>query len=254
MKIASYNVNGIRSALNKGLDQWIDEQQPDVLALQEVKALEQQVDMTIFTDRGYHVYWFPAEKKGYSGVALLSKNKPDSVAYGMGHSLYDAEGRIIRADFGDLSIMSAYFPSGSSGDERQEIKMAFLDDFYGYVQDLGRERPQLIISGDYNICHKAIDIHNPVSNKNSSGFLPEERAWMSKFIDEGGYVDSFRIFNPQPQQYTWWSFRARAREKNLGWRIDYHMVSEALKNRLESAHIQQDAIHSDHCPIFLKIS
>ena len=254
MKIASYNVNGIRSALNKGLDQWLSVNQPDVLCLQEVKALENQVDITIFHDLGYEVYWFPAEKKGYSGVALLSKIKPDGVVYGMGHPLYDAEGRMIRADFGDISVMSAYFPSGSSGDERQAVKMSFLDDFMGYSTDLLKEKPGLIISGDYNICHKPIDIHNPVSNKNSSGFLPEERAWMSRFLEEGGFIDSFRHFYEDPHQYTWWSFRARAREKNLGWRIDYHMVSKALESRLEGAAIQADAIHSDHCPIFLKIS
>jgi exodeoxyribonuclease-3 len=253
MKIASYNVNGIRSALNKGFSTWLSEENPDIVCLQEVKALENQVDIAIFHDLGYQVYWYPAEKKGYSGVAILSKIKPQHVEYGMGHPLYDAEGRIIRADFKDFSVMSAYFPSGSSGDERQAVKMAFLDDFYGYSKDILQSHPGLIISGDYNICHQPIDIHNPVANKNSSGFLPEERAWMSKFLEEGGFVDSFRHFYDDPHRYTWWSFRARAREKNLGWRIDYHMVSKALEARLADAAIQSDAVHSDHCPIFLKI-
>lgn len=254
MLIASYNVNGIRSALSKGFREWLASENPDAVCLQEVKALENQFEISEFTDLGYHVYWFPAEKKGYSGVAILSKQKPTGVTYGMDHPFFDAEGRVIRADFDDWSLISAYFPSGSSGDERQAVKMQFLDDFFGYIQDLKQKRPNLVISGDYNICHKPIDIHNPVSNKNSSGFLPEEREWMSKFIEEGGFHDSFRNFNPDPHQYTWWSFRAGARKKNLGWRIDYHMVSDGLKDRMQTATIQANAIHSDHCPIFLKIN
>ncbi len=252
MKIYSYNLNGIRSAINKGLVDWIKQVCPDILCLQEMKAHEDQIDTSIFKNLGYHVYWHPAEKKGYSGVAILSKTEPDHVEYGSGMMDYDREGRVIRADFNTFSVMSLYIPSGSSGDERQSFKMKFLKEFLKYMKDLKSQKPALIVSGDYNICHKPIDIHNPVSNKKSSGFLPEEREWVTKFI-ESGFIDSFRYFNPDPHHYTWWSFRFNARAKNLGWRIDYHMVSEMLEPRLKNAMIFPDVIHSDHCPILLEI-
>lgn len=252
MKIASYNVNGIRSALNKGFADWLKAVDPDIIGLQEVKAEEHNIDRAIFEDMGYHIYWYPAAKKGYSGVAILSKSKPQHVAYGMGFQRYDDEGRMIRADFGDFSFISAYFPSGTTGDVRQDFKYVFLDDIFGYSQDLIGKLPNLIMSGDYNICHKSIDIHNPVSNKNSSGFLPEERAWMDKFT-ASGFEDSFRMFNQNPHQYTWWSFRAGSRAKNLGWRIDYHMTTLPMRERLKSATILPEAQHSDHCPIILEM-
>ncbi|KEO73580.1 exodeoxyribonuclease III [Anditalea andensis] len=252
MKFVSYNVNGIRAALNKGFAEWLIQVDADIIGLQEIKANPDQVDLTIFEDMGYHVYWHPAVKKGYSGVAILSKIKPDHITYGMGLSVYDDEGRMIRADYGDYSFISAYFPSGTIGTLRQEFKYRFLDDVYGFTQDLIKVRPNLILSGDYNICHKAIDIHNPISNKNTSGFLPDERAWMDKFTDSG-FIDTFRHFNDSPHQYTWWSYRAGARPKNLGWRIDYHMVTPPLKDKLSRAVILKDAIHSDHCPILLEI-
>jgi exodeoxyribonuclease III len=252
MKFVSYNVNGIRAALNKGFAEWLVQTDADVIGLQEVKAMPDQVNFSIFEDLGYHVYWYPAVKKGYSGVAILTKVKPNFVEYGMGMSLYDDEGRMIRADFDDVSFISAYFPSGTTGDIRQDFKYQFLDDIYGYSQDLIRDRPNLIFSGDYNICHKAIDIHNPVSNKNSSGFLPEERAWMDKFTS-AGFDDSFRLMDTNPHNYTWWSYRANARNKNLGWRIDYHMTTAPLKERIKRAVILSEAKHSDHCPILLEI-
>jgi exodeoxyribonuclease-3 len=201
---------------------------------------------------GYQVYVHAADKKGYSGVAILTKTEPLQVVYGSGNDLYDMEGRILRADFKDFSLMSLYIPSGSSGDERQAFKMEFLDFFLSYVNDLKKDCPRLIISGDFNICHKAIDIHNPVSNKNSSGFLPEEREWVTRFLDTG-FIDTFRLFNKDPHQYTWWSFRANSRAKNLGWRIDYHMTTKNLESRLKSAVIYPDVNHSDHCPIMLEI-
>ena len=252
MKIYSYNLNGIRSAINKGFIDWVQETRPDVLCLQELKAQEDQIDKLAFEKLGYQVYVHAAEKKGYSGVAILTKTEPLQVVHGSGNDLYDMEGRILRADFKDFSLMSLYIPSGSSGDERQAFKMEFLDFFLSYINDLKKDCPSLIISGDFNICHKAIDIHNPVSNKNSSGFLPEEREWVTRFLDTG-FIDTFRLFNEDPHQYTWWSFRANSRAKNLGWRIDYHMTTKNLESRLKSAVIYPDVNHSDHCPIMLEI-
>ena len=202
---------------------------------------------------GYQHYWNPAEKKGYSGTAIFTKQTPTHIEYGCGMEDYDREGRIIRVDFEECSVMSAYFPSGSSGEERQEFKFRFLDDFQAYIDKLIVDYPKLVIAGDYNICHRPIDIHNPKSNANSSGFLPAEREWMENFIN-GGFIDSFRHFNSEPHQYTWWSFRANARNKNLGWRIDYNMVSKELGTQLNRAAILPEARHSDHCPVMLELS
>lgn len=253
MKIISYNVNGIRSALSKGLDKWIAETQFDIYLFQEIKADRSAIPTEIFDELGYGHSWFPAEKKGYSGVGALYKQVPDQVVEGMGIPDYDREGRVIRLDFGDLTIVNSYFPSGSSGDDRQAVKMRYLDDFYEYIQDLRAQRPNLIVSGDYNICHHAIDIHDPVSNKNSSGFLPEERAWMSKYF-ANGFIDTFRYFNQEPHQYSWWSFRAGSRSRNKGWRIDYHAATEPLAPILTSAAILPDVVHSDHCPILVELA
>jgi exodeoxyribonuclease III len=252
MKIVTYNVNGVRAALNKGLADWLKVINPDMVCLQEVKADLDQIDQTIFTDLGYHIFWNSAEKKGYSGVAILTKIKPNHVEYGCGMNVYDREGRIIRADFNDFSLMSAYFPSGSSGDERQAFKMEFLKDFNPYIQELKKKIPHLIISGDYNICHKAIDIHNPKSNAKSSGFLPEEREWMENFLNLG-FIDAYRTLNDQPHNYTWWSLRFGARSKNLGWRIDYQLITKYMEERLKSSTILPDALHSDHCPVLIEI-
>ncbi len=252
MKVVSYNVNGIRAALTKGFAEWLKSVDADIICLQELKATEDQVETAVFKDLGYELYWMPAVKKGYSGVGIFTRIKPKHVQYGMGQNKYDDEGRVLRVDFDRYSVMSVYMPSGSSGEERQAFKMQWLDDFYGYTQDLRREIPNLLISGDYNICHKAIDIHNPVSNKNSSGFLPEERAWMDQFT-ESGFVDTFRQFNPNPHHYTWWSYRAGARKKNLGWRIDYHMVTEPLKDDVKRSIILPEAMHSDHCPLMVEL-
>lgn len=254
MKIITYNVNGIRSAINKNWLAWLQATDADIVCLQEIKASpDQLVDLLLIEQMGYEHYWYPAEKKGYSGTAILTRRSPKHVEYGCGISDYDREGRVIRADFDDFSIMSTYFPSGSSGDERQDFKFRFLDDFQAYTNKLAADYPKLIISGDYNICHRPIDIHNPKSNANSSGFLPAEREWMDHFID-GGFVDTFRHFNPDPHHYTWWSFRANARNKNLGWRIDYHMTTAALSDRLKRSAILPEAKHSDHCPVLLELS
>lgn len=254
MKIISYNVNGIRSAISKNWLSWLQSSDADVVCLQEIKAQPEQLDTEIklIENLGYHHFWYPAQKKGYSGVAILSKEKPEHVEYGCGHELYDYEGRVIRADFKDISVMSVYLPSGSSGDERQNIKFEFMDFFKPYINELKWKYPELVISGDYNICHKPIDIHNPKSNANSSGFLPEEREWMEEFMNMG-FIDTFRHFNQDPHHYTWWSFRAGARAKNLGWRIDYHLATKELENKLRRATILSDAKHSDHCPILLEL-
>lgn len=251
-KIISYNVNGIRSAMSKGWLDWVRAAGPDIICLQEIKANPEQLDLTVFDEAGYKHYWYPAQKKGYSGVAILSKREPDHVEYGCGIKQYDDEGRVLRADYGEVSVMSVYMPSGSSGDERQAFKMKWLDDFQKYIDALKKKRQKLVISGDYNICHKPIDIHNPVSNANSSGFLPEEREWIDGFM-KSGFTDTFRYFNQEPHQYSWWSFRANSRAKNLGWRIDYHLVSANLDKQLKRAAILPEAKHSDHCPILLEI-
>ena len=254
MKIISYNVNGIRAAINKEWFAWLQATDADVVCLQEIKATPDQVaDIAILDTLGYKHYWYPAEKKGYSGTAIFSKIEPEHVEYGCGIEDYDREGRIIRADFKDFSVLSTYFPSGSSGDIRQEFKYKFLEDFADYIQVLKQTHLKLVISGDYNICHQPIDIHNPKSNANSSGFLPEERVWMENFM-KSGFIDSFRYFNEDPHHYTWWSYRAGARSKNLGWRIDYHLVSKELEKHLKRAAILPEAKHSDHCPILLELS
>ena len=251
MKIISYNVNGIRAALKKGFKEWLIEENPDILCLQELKAQPEQIE-PFYEDLGYKMYCETAEKKGYSGVAILSKHEPIHIEYGCGNDKYDNEGRVIRADFKDFSVISVYMPSGTSGDIRQDFKYEWLDFFFNYAQKLRESHPNLIISGDYNIAHHAIDIHNPVSNKNSSGFLPEERAWLTKFID-AGFIDTFRAFQEDPHHYSWWSYRANARANNKGWRIDYQMTTEPMRARLSAASILPDVKHSDHCPIVLEI-
>ncbi len=251
-KILSYNVNGIRAALKKDWIDWLKEEDPAIICIQETKAHKDQLDLELFKNAGYHTYWFSAEKKGYSSVAIFSKTEPDHVEYGCGIEKYDAEGRIIRADFGDFSVLSCYFPSGSSGEERQAFKMDFLADFRSYIIELKKTRKKLLISGDINICHEAIDIHNPVSNKKSSGFLPEERQWVTDFLALG-FIDSFRHLNKEPHNYSWWTYRFGARKKNLGWRIDSHFISENLLDQLQDSGILSEAIHSDHCPISVEL-
>ncbi len=253
MKIISYNVNGIRSAHSKGLYDYLQNQGAEIVCFQELKALPEQIDQLPLVTMGYHCHWFSAQKKGYSGVGIISKEKPKHVEYGCNHELFDFEGRVIRLDFNWGSVISAYFPSGTSGDDRQNVKFDFLEHFHSYILSLRKEIPNLIICGDYNICHQAIDIHDPVSNKNSTGFLPEERDWMTKWFDSG-FTDSFRKLNPQPHHYTWWSFRANARANNKGWRIDYISVSDEISNTLISSGIDAEAKHSDHCPTWASLA
>jgi exodeoxyribonuclease III len=252
MKIISYNVNGLRAAIRKGFLDWLDQEDYDIICLQEIKAHTEQLDIEEFDKLGYRSYWMPAVKKGYSGVAILSKPRPQHVEYGCGMEIYDTEGRVIRADYDDFSLMNVYMPSGSSGDHRQDFKMQWLEDFEKYVRIIRKHHPKLVICGDYNICHRPIDIHDPVRNKKSSGFLPEEREWVSNFLEEG-FIDTFRYFDSSPHRYSWWSFRARAREKNLGWRIDYHMATQEMESDLAGADILSEVKHSDHCPVLLEL-
>ena len=253
MKIITYNVNGIRSAFSKNWLEWLKASSPDVICLQEIKATPDQItDLILLEQLGYEHYWNPAEKKGYSGTAIFTKITPKHVEYVSGMDDYDREGRIIRADFEGVSVMSTYFPSGSSGEDRQDFKYRFLEDFQDYSDKLKLDYPNLVISGDYNICHKPIDIHNPVSNAKTSGFLPEEREWMDRFVNLG-FIDTFRHFNKNPQQYSWWSYRAGSRGKNLGWRIDYNFATDSLSPRLREAAILADAVHSDHCPVLVEL-
>ncbi|MFK8301500.1 exodeoxyribonuclease III [Capnocytophaga stomatis] len=252
MKIISYNVNGVRAAMTKGLIEWLKSANPDVLCLQEIKALESQIEKTAFEDLGYkYQYWHSAEKKGYSGVAILSKIKPNHIEIGSGINYMDIEGRILRADFDTVSVMSLYLPSGTNID-RLDFKLTFMADFQKYIDSLKESYPNLIICGDYNICHKAIDIHDPIRNANVSGFLPVEREWLDNFM-KSGFIDSFRHFNKEPHNYSWWSYRANARNNNKGWRIDYNLVAQPLENRLQRALILPEAKHSDHCPILVEI-
>ena len=238
--------------MKKGFIDWLDITKPDILCLQEIKAMKEQVDVALIEKQGYHHYWFSAEKKGYSGVAIFSKKNPVNVSFGSGISHMDFEGRILRLDFEKLSVMSLYLPSGTNIN-RLDYKFKFMDEFRVYIDNLKLKFPNLIICGDYNICHQAIDIHDPIRNKNVSGFLPEERDWLNRFINSG-FVDSFRFLNPEPNKYTWWSYRANARKKNKGWRIDYALVSESLKKNISKSFILSEAYHSDHCPVGLELT
>ena len=251
MKIISYNVNGIRAALKKGFIDWLISANPDVVCIQETKAHKEQLDLTLFEEAGYPFhYWFSAQKKGYSSVAILCKKEPKHIEYGTGIETMDFEGRNLRVDFEDFSVMSLYLPSGTN-DARLDFKLNFMAEFQEYVNELRKEIPNIIICGDYNICHEEIDIHNP-KMKGVSGFLPVERAWIGSFIDSG-FIDSFRHLNNEPHHYSWWSYRANARNNNKGWRIDYNMVSESMKDRISRAYILPEAKHSDHCPIVVEI-
>lgn len=252
MKIISYNVNGIRAAISKGFLDWLQQANPDVICLQEIKATEDQIPKMEIEAAGYpYQYYFSAQKKGYSGVAILSKVEPKNVVFGTGIDYMDFEGRNLRVDFENISVMSLYLPSGTNID-RLEHKFQYMDDFHNYINQLRKDIPNLVICGDYNICHEAIDIHDPIRNAKVSGFLPEERAWLDGFM-KSGFIDTFRHLNKEPHNYSWWSYRANARNNNKGWRIDYCLAAEPLKDKISRALILPEAKHSDHCPVVLEL-
>jgi exodeoxyribonuclease-3 len=254
MRIISYNVNGFRAALKKGFIEWLLTDPADIICLQEMKAIKEDVDCSAIEALGYETHWFSAEKKGYSGVAIFTKIKPTAVFYGNNVMQSDAEGRVIRADYDDITLINAYFPSGTSGAIRQAYKYVWLEEFLHYINQLKATRPRLIITGDYNIAHKEIDIHDPKGNKKSSGFLPEERAWMDRWL-ESGMADSFRLIYPgQPGRYSWWSQRfPTVRDQNKGWRIDYISVTNNLAEKVKDAEIFPFVKHSDHCPVYMEL-
>jgi exodeoxyribonuclease-3 len=252
MKLISYNLNGIRAAVKKGLVDWIAENDFDFVGIQETKAWETDIPKELFEEIGYKTYWYSAQKKGYSGVGILSKIEPDKVEVGCGFELYDYEGRVIRADYGDLTVLCIYFPSGSSGDARQAIKMKFLTDIHSWINELRKTRPNLIIMGDYNVANHPIDVYNPDKAPKSSGFLPVEREWLTAWFKDG-FVDAFRFINPKKEEYSWWSYRRSNRSSNRGWRIDYQSVSVHLKDKIKACHQLTDVVHSDHCPVYLEI-
>jgi exodeoxyribonuclease III len=252
MRIFSWNVNGLRAVVKKGFFDWLESEAPDVLCLQEIKARTEDLDKSILNPKGYHAFWNPAERKGYSGVAVFTKKKPVAVHLGMGIERFDCEGRILRVEYKDFDLFCVYFPNGTSGEERLKYKMEFYDAFLNHCEGLRAEGRELVITGDVNTAHKPIDLKNPKANQKNSGFLPEERAWLDKFI-EHGYVDSFRAFNEDPEQYTWWSYRFNVRAKNIGWRIDYFFVTEGLMKKVKDSFITPEVMGSDHCPIGLDI-
>ena len=253
MKIISYNVNGIRAAIKKGFIEWLKNSNTDVICIQEIKANTDQLDLNLFQEIGYNYnYWFSAQKKGYSGVAILSKHKPAHIEYGTGIEHMDFEGRNIRIDFEKISVMSLYLPSGTNV-ARLEYKFQYMKEFMAYIGKLKEDIPNLVICGDYNICHEAIDIHDPIRNSKVSGFLPWEREWLSDFLDLG-FTDSFRKLNKDPDKYSWWSYRANSRVNNKGWRIDYNLVSNAISAKIKSSTILDKIVHSDHCPIVVELN
>ncbi|TNF34958.1 MAG: exodeoxyribonuclease III [Gammaproteobacteria bacterium] len=248
MRIISINTNGIRSAVRKGLLDWLNKQKADVICIQETKAQEHQLNGD-FCPEGYHCYYHDAEKKGYSGVAIFSKQKPKKVIKGLGWHDVDIEGRYIEAQYDGLSIISLYMHSGSSSEQRQQVKFDFMARFMPYLRKLRRKRREYIICGDWNIAHKKIDIKNWRSNQKNSGFLPEERAWMDELFDDTGYVDAFRVVDQREHQYTWWSNRGQAWANNTGWRIDYQIITPGLKDTVKKAAIYKDERFSDHAPL-----
>lgn len=252
MKILSWNVNGIRAVQKKGFLEWLAREKPDILGVQETKAKPEQLDMFLMHPEGYDTYWNSAVRPGYSGVALFTKEKPVSVTNGFGVKRFDEEGRVIAAEYPDFIFINIYFPNGKSGDERLKYKMDFYDETLRLVRKLKKKQKNIIVCGDYNTAHKEIDLARPKENENTSGFLPIERAWLDKWVADG-QVDIFREFQKEPGHYSWWDMKTGARDRNVGWRIDYHFVTEALVPRVKSATILRDVVGSDHAPVEIQL-
>ena len=251
MRVITANTNGIRAAARKGFFEWLTIQQADVICIQETKAQEHQLSDAVFSPEGYHCYYFDAVKKGYSGTAIYAKTKPLKVTKGLGWDPADSEGRYIQADFDGISVISMYLPSGSSSDEAQQKKFKFMADIMPHFQALQDAEQEVIICADWNICHKEIDLKNWRPNRKNSGFLPEERAWLDQLFDEVGYVDAFRVINQEPEQYTWWSNRGQAWANNTGWRLDYHVITPGLVDKIQSASVYKEERFSDHSPFIM---
>jgi len=251
MRIITLNVNGIRSASRKGVFEWLKRQKADVVCLQETKAQEDQLTDSMFRPDGHHSFYFDARKKGYAGTAVYARTEPEKVVTGIGVKEFDDEGRYLEVQFKGLSVVSLYLPSGSAGPERQASKDRFLKVFMPYLKSLRKKKREYILCGDWNIAHKEIDLKNWKGNKKNSGFLPHERAWMDELFGPAGFVDAFRAVDPRPDQYTWWSNRGQAWAKNVGWRIDYQVVTPGLKDTIQKASIYKDARFSDHAPLIM---
>ena len=252
MQIITLNLNGVRAATRKGVFQWLSTQQADIVCVQELKAQIPDLVDEIRSPEGFHGYFHCAEKKGYSGVGIYCRQKPDAVIEGLGVTEIDQEGRYIRADYGNLSVISLYLPSGSSGDHRQNSKEFFLEKFYPMLEEMCASGREFLICGDWNIAHNEIDLKNWRANRKNSGFLPEERAWLTDVFDKIGFVDVFRRLNPEPNQYTWWSNRGQAWANNVGWRIDYHIATPGIASKATRTSIYKDERFSDHSPLIIE--
>jgi len=252
LSVLTWNVNGIRAQQKKGFLEWLARESPDILCVQETKAHPEQLDAVLLTPPGYFVYWTKPVRKGYSGVATFTKEKPLAVKTGFGIERFDAEGRVVMTEFPGFTLLNIYFPNGQSGEERLKYKLDFYEETMKFVCDLKNKGKQVIVSGDYNTAHREIDLARPKENEDTSGFLPIERAWIDRWIADG-QVDIFRKFNAEPEQYTWWDMKSAARERNVGWRIDYHFVTKELVSKVTAASIMPEVMGSDHCPVRLEI-
>ncbi|MFW5769981.1 MAG: exodeoxyribonuclease III [Spirochaetota bacterium] len=252
MKILSWNVNGIRAVYKKGLMEWLQNEKADIFCFQEIKAAKEQVPPEIIEKNGYHSYFSEAEKKGYSGVAAFTRREPVQVEYGLGVPRFDSEGRTLLLYFDDFILYNIYFPNGKASKERLDYKMDFYDAFLTHASEKMKDGHNIVICGDVNTAHTEIDLARPKANENTSGFLPEEREWIDRFISQG-FIDTFRLFNSEAGNYSWWDYKTRARERNVGWRIDYFFVSNSLRDSVTDAFIQDHVMGSDHCPVGIEL-
>lgn len=252
LKLLSWNVNGIRAVAKKGFHEWLNQANPDILCIQETKAWQEQLDESLTNIDGYHAYFAEAYKKGYSGVAIYTKQKPLSIKKGIGIEEFDREGRILIAEYPEFTLFNIYYPNGKAREERLKYKMDFYEAFQKYVVKLKKQGKKIIICGDVNTAHKEIDLARPKPNSKVSGFLPEERAWMDRFLAEG-FIDTLRMFNTNAEVYTWWDMMTRARDRNVGWRIDYFFISENLRENITNAFTLPDVMGSDHCPVGIEV-